>query len=748
MGSPPPPPSTDHQHEANDLGSGLVVRFHTSRTEPDVDGLFLTAGEASTLGPAAARWVTDFHCTGNSTSVHELVTEKGVQLDVALHPSRYVLSSDGLTVRINDRTRLNITASRKAVAINGTVGTTMSGQASVGLDDCFASRENGVSTLVQLSYANWSDMSSVVQISHPTVVDLRAGGVGSEIANVVFSVDEELDDACKDAEQILEAIYNAGVQTREIVVFEPAPPLSKTVMRVPFGINGSTYDVACNAVDRPPSLNRTAFESLARAALTKEMNMDQARVDAVVQQCSSPCIAATMWAPTVANSMSTIVNLCCPYRVDGVSTIMPTGLSLVAAESWKAEAAREGPKTVDDCDGSMAFVTSQLVDATAIARSPELSRMYPVSAAFSNAMAHHCVGACVLSANAGHAESAGDGEPDAVAGHAIALAIDKPTVLRALVTGLAATLQEKPDDVIASARVDLGQLWSKGLYASEDVLRMPVEERAVVTGSYERIMNLPSLNAGFVPLSMEGTSPVSPSTLYPKDDLDTLRRRKLGHLDKKVEQMIGPTVTRAVSQLDVADEGDKHVFYNDFVEFLLPLRDNPMFTDASIRDRGFATAQFVFTQPTDPRRAGATPKQTAEGSFGLLPLWKLNAQQASSLDIAIEEVRQNTMPYRNTPNGHVLSPQEAAILEKNVSRLKAITNGSSVSTLNTHDVQHLVSFAALTANEHAINAFAQRISELPTIDVLVDVIDAPGVLATPDGGDVGKVVVVNLKAGL
>jgi hypothetical protein len=724
----------------------IVLRFHTSRTEPDIDGMFLSSREAATLGPAAARWVTDFHSTGNETSVHPLVTEKGVEVEIPLSESQYTLSETGKTIKINDRTRLNITTSRKAVAIDGTVGTTMSGQASVGLDECFKSTKNGVSALVKVGYANWADMSSVVQVSDPRIIDRRTG---SEVTDIVFSVDEKTDTACKEAEDVLEAVYNAGAQTRNVVVFEPAPPLSKTVMRVPFGVNGSTYDFACNVVDRPPSLSRTSFESLARAALTKEMDMDNEAVDAVVEQCKSPGIAATRWASKVANCMSTVVNVCCPYRIDGVSTILPDGISLVAAESWKAEAARN-PCVMDDCDGSAAFITSQLCDASVVSRSPELSQKYPVTAAFANAMSHHSVGLCILSANAGNAEAAGESGDAAVAGHAIALAIPKPMILRALVTGLAATLQEKPHEVIEAARNDLAPFWAKGLYDQEDVTRMPVEERAVVTDSYDRLMNMPTRlpdNAGFVPLSMEGTSPVSPSTLYPMDDLDTLRRRKLGKLDKTVEKMIGPGVTRTVVQLDVAEEGDNHVFYKDFVEFLMPMRNNPMFMDKSLRERGFATAQFVFTQPTDPRSAGATPKQTAEGSFGLLPLWKLNKEKAELVDVAIDEVKKNTMPYRHTPNGHVLSERESTIIKNNTHRLLNIIRSASITpNVVKHDVQHLIAFASLVSNEHAIDAFAKRVSEIDAVDVFVDAIDVPGVLVSHDGEDVGKMIVVNLKA--
>lgn len=747
MAAPPAPPPLAQAPTGAAATGQLVLRFKATRTEADVDGLFLAYKEAATLGPAAARYKTDFHCTGNRTSVDVLAAEAGVPVELELDPSIYGLSDDGQTVNISDRARINITTSRIAVAIDGCVTNSMSGQASVSLEACFEAASGDTGKLVNVTYANWLDLSCVVQIADIHVADKESE---VEIPSVVFTVDDAVDEACAEAEKVLQAAYDASVQTRSVVVFAAAPPLSKSVMRVPFGINGSTYDFACNVVDRPPSLHRDAFESLAKACLLKEMDMDSNATDAVVEQCKTPGIAATRWAPKICNALSSAICFLCPYRVDGVTKLMPDGISLVQAESWKAEAARD-TGTCDDCDGDTAGLTSQMYDAIEVSRSPELSARYPTTAAFANAMAHHCIGVCVLAANAGHAEAAGENGQNAIAGHAISMAIPKPVMLTSMVTGLSATLQDKDEAVIEAAVAELSPMWARGLYADEDVRRMPVEERAVVQ-SYERIMNLPKRlpdNSGFVTLAMEGTSPVSPSTLYPSDDLDRLRRKRFAKLDKRMEAIIGPSISRTVSQLDVAEEGDEHVFYNSFVEFLMPLRNNPMFTDEGARERGFATAQFVFTQATDPRVAGVTPRQAASGGFGMLPLWKLNGEQAACVDAAVREVRANTMPYRNVPAGQPLTERQTSIFAQNVKALKSLNGSQRISSLvskDAHAVQHIFSLASMYGNAFSVDEFVTRLKSMPSIDVMVDVIETPKLLLSHDGKDIGNVVVLNVRA--
>ena len=64
---------------------------------------------------------------------------------------------------------------------------------------------------------------------------------------------------------------------------------------------------------------------------------------------------------------------------------------MVQAEFWKAEPQRD-VRHMDDCEGSGSEIASSLYAALDVARDAELAREFPVTAAMSNALAHHAVG--------------------------------------------------------------------------------------------------------------------------------------------------------------------------------------------------------------------------------------------------------------------------------------------------------------------------------------------------------------------
>ena len=101
-------------------------------------------------------------------------------------------------------------------------------------------------------HASWLSFSSV-EISKVRFFDEG----GKEYSAVVLYDEPEIAAQCERASKALEAVYNQGMKTRKVVVFKPAPPLTKSVMRVPYGIDGSSYDLCASVVNRPPSL-RTA----------------------------------------------------------------------------------------------------------------------------------------------------------------------------------------------------------------------------------------------------------------------------------------------------------------------------------------------------------------------------------------------------------------------------------------------------------------------------------------------------------
>ena len=124
--------------------------FQVKRTEADIEGAFLA--KSGTLGSAAARAETDFALTYSNRATSKLVTEtlETVRLPISnelfdIVPKRVqelvraqATDQAGPTVVLSSRSRLNITASRVATSINGTLVNTMSGQGSAALQDLFS----------------------------------------------------------------------------------------------------------------------------------------------------------------------------------------------------------------------------------------------------------------------------------------------------------------------------------------------------------------------------------------------------------------------------------------------------------------------------------------------------------------------------------------------------------------------------------------------------------------------------------
>lgn len=135
----------------------------------------------------------------------------------------------------------------------------------------------------------------------------------------------------------------------------------------------------------------------------------------------------------------------------------------------------------------------------------------------------------------------------------------------------------------------------------------------------------------------------------------------------------------------------------------------------------------------------------------MLPLWKLNVEQAGCVDTAIREVRANTMPYRNNPAGQPLTERQTEIFNRNVKALKSLNAShriTSVGSKEAHAVQHIFSLSGMFGNAFSIDEFVSRLKSMPAVDVMVDVIDTPNLLKAYDGHDIGNVIVLNIRAVL
>ena len=525
-------------------------------------------------------------------------------------------------------------------------------------------------------------------------------------------------------------------------------------MRVPSGIDNTTFDSVCNVVDRPTAMSDAAFESLARACLEHTLVVDEDgspafTMDEFLKDASSPGVDASKFAGKVANALSMIVNLVCPYRIDGRTAVLPTGLKMFNSESWKAE----GPRnlfTLDDCEGSGAMQTSLLYRAETIARDPKLSAKYPHVAAVANAFVHHMVGVAVLSANAGQADSAGKDGHEAIAGHAIALAMPKLQALEAMVTGIKATgsMSKSAEQVQKSKALSesLTEPLADALYHEDDLRRMPAEERTLLESAEGRHGLSTRLQARAY--GLEGTSPIASAKLY--EPKPAVRVSQIGYAkaEKALEAKLGPGVTRAITRLHVPVDptGPSHQFYKHILEFSVPLRRYGTFQSKAMREGGVATAEWVLTAGHNVREAGVSPKNLDTGNYLMLPLWKLGEEAATAMDVASKEVLQNTLPVRAGPVR--LSAKQLATYDANIAALESLNTSKrelfEAHSGHGHVGKHVVTFAALVGNAKSLPLFVNTILDDERIACRVTFTPVKSVLLDADGADVGSMPFIEL----
>ena len=748
LAAPPVLPAAGTATDASPA-TNVALRFYAARIEPDLDGSFLANKINTTIGAAAARAETDLHLTGCHYATSALLTTTPMQLTIPLNGSNsgvYEVKSDKIrTLYASNRMRMNMTASRVAVGIDGSIVNTMSGQASVSLDAIFETKIQKCSSVVPLVYANWGSFSSVVEISDATFVDTTTG---DEIATVVFTDDDKFNAISSRAGVVLEQIYNDATKVREIAVFEPSKLLTKCILARPFGIDGTTYDLCASVISRPASHDHTTFESLAQHVMDMSLGFDEQKRSEFLAECVRPGMQASRWSTSVANAMSLYVCSICSYRIDGRTLLTPRGMAMSAAESWKAEASRTNCQSSDDCDGSMAGITSALHAAALVAADKELASTFPYTACMANAMAMHVVGGFVLAANAGHAGEAGK-NVSAVAGHAVAGALPKSQVLNALVAGALSESQHTDSDNVAALIGKLKPMWLGAMFSDSELERMSITDRKLVT-NYDDFI---SIHKGvpynhLAPLAMEGTSPVAPSYFFSSDIEDRLRRQRKAADAAGIVKLLGPNVARTLVQLDVSATNTQkgHTFYSSMVEFMVSPH-SPLFRNEALREIGFATAQFVLARPRNLNVAGASPMQLALNDYALLALWKLGSEDAAAMDTAMAEVQRNTLPCRGGPDE--LDEASSKIYTTNLARLRAVhvemSTGYSPTSSNPK-IQSIFAIGTLIHNLHAIDAFAQSLeAQKGTIAVSIVMNPMPHVLVNHKGEDVGQFVVVNVE---
>ena len=251
---------------ANDQAGRYVLQFSAKRVESDYEGVFFTRG--GSLGSCAARGDLDVSLTHSTRAAHTLLTEQlqqGLELEI---PQELVANNIALQARsnysegleanghklgpvlfISDRARMNLSSSRIGASINGSVVTSLSGQASMALKDIFAEPQSLGDVLkvsaegadastdattgapveampqitgelikkakvlvplnfesIPLTYSNWDAVQSVVSVHEPKVFRVCEDGTRSGPVAVAFVSDKATDLALAKAEPLLTAV--------------------------------------------------------------------------------------------------------------------------------------------------------------------------------------------------------------------------------------------------------------------------------------------------------------------------------------------------------------------------------------------------------------------------------------------------------------------------------------------------------------------------------------------------------------
>lgn len=735
----------------------VVLRLSCCQFESDVDGLFLANKEGATLGSAVARSNTDLHISGCSASSSPLLTTVDATVDIPAADLQVVESKgDGSldkgqrVVKVPESACIVANTTRIAVGIDGTILTSVSSNGFAPMADLLRRSEDGTATSIMCSLASWQMMSSVVTATKARFVDSDT----DERLHFEIVPDEEKKRAMARSEEILAGLYKDSVATRQkikYVVDGLEIPLTKPVMKAVVGVNGCTYDLSAQMVDRPTSFSREGFESLFESCLRFEYIDDADFVDAFLLDCSQPCIKATEWADGVANALSALVSFACPYRVDGRSIVMPTGLVMQSAEFWQSGAARS-MFSGDDCEGSGGMITSAVLAAQEVARDVELSSKYPFTSACANALAHHAVGVAVLAANAGQADDAGKHGHSQVAGHAIALAVPKAMMVQAMIigiqgaTGYGSQISEKQTELISKSK----NAFAVGFYDPDDVKRMPENEQVLVSNADALIeaFSDKSSCSHMVPLAMEGTAPVSSCHLHEPDPREKMRQAQMLAKEQELGKKIGASIARTFSRMHVEPD-NHHKFYKHFVEFLLPPMKTGTFFNETLRGLNLATSHWVFCQLENVINAGVAPEKLAIGNFAILPLWKVNAELGRDLDVGLAESLTTGAPMRE--EGTRLTVDETKQYSDNIEKLNKLklkfADKCKTLTGQEASLRQLLCFAALARNVQYMDHYVSSLASNEHIKAAcVQIDDVPGLIFDNEGNDVGKAVYLTLYA--
>lgn len=678
-----------------DEGTGYWLHFDATASQPDYAKLFLASG--GPINTAAGASKTDFSVTSSLASTPvSLHCNECSRVQVGL-PAELVQVEDG-RLRIDATAKLNVSSQRMGAAINGTPVNTHSGAGAVYLANLLRARESH--TQIPCIYGTLAAHACTVGLSNVHVVDAR----GEEV-DIEFVADEDRAQVLAQAETIVDDWAHKSWDLREQVRYALSPALTKSVAKVPVGVNDKGYELVHNVIDQEVPFDLPTLNSLFEHTIGMELQYDGEEVQKMLQATSAPGLKAAVWAQTVAAACSTAASYLVPYRADGRTIMRATGSSFEATESWLRTPMREPGKDANDCDGT-ALLTLAMMQA-AVDATPEELEQHPFLRAVRNAVhPYYVAGVTVVGATSAEA-SGGGGGGEAVAGHALALMVPIVDFLDGLHS--AAVGHSLNGQVIASAPAKLAAARHAAVFDEPTLAQLPADEQAVLRKGPEATAAWDSVRR-LQPYAIEGTTPASP-VLFVADPAERRKYERDAERDAKALAMAAPNVGRSIKTLHVGGQhsADPHRFYHDFVELSVH-PSHPLYAHAGVRALGAAATQFVFARPESKTLAvaGCSPRQLVSRDFVAVPMYTVDAAKGSVLDAAAAASRADVIPPRAGPMP--LSTAQSRDLKRSIGALKQLDAKLTKSEVAGHCVAYIFSYASLVNSPLSIEHFCEQVA--------------------------------------
>ena len=720
-----------NDHVSFNESTGLRIVFEATQTQPDYAKLFLSSGGA--INTAAGAGPTDFSLTDSTASIKAVLgpnDSKTITIDL---PRNLILDNgDSPTVAIDSCAKLNYSSQRVGAAINGTLVDTKSGQGSVYLANFLRMRESHVQC--PAVYGTLASHACTIGCSN-----MRIETADGKEVDVAFVEDTDKQAKLDKAEELVDAWAHGAWDVREHMVYGLSPTLTKSVAKVPVGVNDKGYELVHNVIDQEFPFGLTALNSMFENAIGMELEYNPDDIQQMKDATSRPGMRAAVWAQTAAAACSTVANYLVAYRADGRTVMQATGSGFESTESWLRTPMRT-PCEANDCDGSGLVVTTML--QTAIDATEEELENHPYLRVVKNAVfPYYVFGIAVVGATSAEA-SAGGGEADSVAGHALALMVPTLSFLdgldRAASDGHTVGSEKVSHDSKALRAARLSAVFNDDVLAT-----LPEHEQEKLrTGnlsSWEQATRLQ-------PYAIEGTTPASP-VLYMADSEKRRAVMRDAELDQKAFSAAAPNVGRSLKVLHVGGKktDDPHRFYHDFVELSIH-PSHPLYSHQKVRELGEGATQYVFGKmPTGTAlvSAGTTPRALSNNDFVLVPMHRVDTHTGETLDFAADVSKRDVVPPRAGPM--MMTASQSRDVRRSITALKALDTKLSKDEVPGHCVAYIFAYSSLVNNPLAIEHFCERVQKAAVAGI-VDFRMVDGLALHPgEGGEqAGYFVVANV----